>query len=366
MDSSYTNPYGAQPSIPDGGQENNAWPPVSDPSISAAQQQAGYEQAGYVQPSYEQPTYEQQTSYTPQSGFYDNSYSNAQGDIVIAPSKPAGNLGLKRILILAGAGLAVVVLFVAALMSISSGNQAATEAANTERNEKLAVIENLYIDYESFLEDYKKIGVAPSETMQQELDDTNKFFVLKSNTLLALEIMVGVLEEDFSRVDETDFSVLGGTVGNEIKMITTDIKNGFGNMKTNISVLGTFYDAFVTPIEEGLDEETATSQCSFSVTAEDMADLEIDGFDVEDAISKYNQAYCALNDAYYYETFNGKFDSPYIRSAKEALIKALLNTSEQTGNLKNLGKLLTGLGSEKAKAETDVYESIDITTEEEE
>ena len=346
MDSSYTNPYGTQPSIPDGGQENNAWPPVSDPSISAAQQQAGYKQAEYVQPSYEQPTYEQQTNYTPQSGFYDNSHSNAQGDIVIAPSKPAGNLGLKRILILAGAGLAVVVLFVAALMSISSGNQAATEAANTERNEKLAVIEKLYGDYRNFLDSYKAIGSTPAETMQRVLDDTSLFFVMDDITLSMAEIMSEKLEKDFEAVNATDFSLLGDTINTKISQVINNIKTGLEGAKTNLITLRSFYDVFVAPMNELVNTDV-TALCSFSVTTSEISDLVVDSFDMDNAVDKYNQAYCAISDELYYDNFNGVFDSPYVRNAKEALMNTLLNTSDHYTNLEQLKQILVDSGSEK-------------------
>ncbi|MCR5832678.1 MAG: hypothetical protein K6G36_01890 [Candidatus Saccharibacteria bacterium] len=315
MDSSYTNPYGAQPSTPNGGQENNAWPPVSDP----------------IQ--------------------FGGSYSNAHGDIVLTSSQPGGKLGLKRILILAGIGLAVVTLFILAIVAITSSNRAASEAQAADRKEKLTVLENFYEDYSDLLEYYSEIGYEPVEDMAYELEDTNKLFIVKKATLIMLEIMSDALEDDFEKVADTDFNILGATINDDANQVVANIKPGLENIKTNITTLRAFYDAFITPVQESLNEDTATKPCTFEVTASDMDGLTVDGFDVDEAISNYNQAYCALNDELYYGTFSGKFDSSYIRNAKESLIKVLLNTVSQAVNLDDLEQILFSVDSDKVKVD---------------
>ena len=322
MDSSYTNPYGAQPSTPNGGQEKNAWPPVSDP----------------VQ--------------------FGGSYSNAHGDIVLTSSQPGGKLGLKRILILAGIGLAVVTLFILAIVAITSSNRAASEAQAADRKEKLTVLENLYEDYNSFLESYGEIGYMPVEDMARELDDTSKLFVVKKATLVMLEIMRDVLEGDFESVANTDFSILGATINDDANQVVADIKPSLENMKTNIATLRAFYDAFIVPVQDDLDEDSATRPCMFEVTASDMGDLTIDSFNIEEAITNYNQAYCAVNDELYYGTFSGKFDSSYVRNAKESLIKVLLSASDQSDIVEDLKNILISVDSDRVEDDYD-YEGLD-------
>lgn len=301
---SYTNPYGSQPSIPNGGQY-------------------------------------QPTNYSP------------QGDIILTPTEPKGKLDLKRILILAGIGLAVVGLFIAAIFTITNNNRAATEAQTANREEKLTILEDLYEDYGGFLNYYGEIGYRPTEVMARELNDTNKLFVTKKATLIMLEIMRDVLEEDFVRVADADFSILGTTVGADVNQIIAEIKPGFDNMKNNIATLRAFYDAFIVPVQDDLDEETATMPCSFRVTMSDIDGLTLDGFAVEEAVENYNQAYCDINNGLYYETFTGKFDSSYVHDAKEALIEALLNTNDQSSMLNDLEQILVSVGSKKVVAEEE-------------
>jgi hypothetical protein len=367
MDSSYTNPYGAQPSIPSGGQDPNAWPPVSDPSASPAQPQyaAPAEPVAIepAQPQYGAPVEPAQPQYTapepyqpaayqqPQYSQFGDSYANEQGDIVLSTSATTKKLTPKRILILAGVALAVVLLFAIVILSIAGKNKAASEAKAADRNEKLAVLENLYKDYNSFLSYYGKIGYKPTETMADEINDFSKLFIMKRANISMLEGASLNLEEDFEQVASTDFSALGSTINEDANAIIAEIKPDLGNMKININTLRAFYDAFILPVQDDLDESTATSYCSFSVT--DVPGLTLDGFDVENAIANYNLAYCAVNDAIYYGTFNGYFDSSYVSNAKESLVKALLNTSDQSGTLEKLKNLLNNLGSEAVKEETE-------------
>lgn len=169
MDSSYTNPYGAQPSIPSGGQDPNAWPPVSDPSASPAQPQYAAPaepvaiepaqpqyatpvepaQPQYTAPEPYQPAAYQQPQYSAYSApvnQYGDSYIDTRGDIILAPSQSPKKLDPKRILILAGVGLVVVVLLIVVVANIFSrgGAIANTEAKDfLERNQEcIATLED--------------------------------------------------------------------------------------------------------------------------------------------------------------------------------------------------------------------------------
>lgn len=286
---SYTNPYGSQPSIPNGGQ---------------------------FQP----------TNYPP------------QGDIILTPSQPR-KFDLKRILILVGIGLAVLTLFIVVIVVISGNNRTASEAKAADRAEKVAMVEKLYKDYSDFLKYYKEIGYIPSETMAGEIDDTSKLFVVKKSTLSWLEIDKYAVEKDIEDILASDFSVVGDENIKDIGELINDIKNGLENMDVNIQTLSAFYDTFIVPVEK-LDEETASGSC-------DLVVYEIDGltgFDIESAIFDYNQAYCSVNDALYYGSFDGTFSSFYVANAKESLINTLLNVDVQDGLLDRLSIILENIG----------------------
>lgn len=294
---SYTNPYGSQPSIPNGGQY-------------------------------------QPTNYPP------------QGDIILTPSQPR-KFDLKRILILVGIGLAVLTLFIVVIVVISGNNRTASEAKAADRAEKIAAVEGAYDTYEELIESYKTIGYIPSENISQITEDTGKFFVVRSNIIDKLEILENMLEKDLEKLSELDFSAINGSINERISQVISEIKPSLENIKANVVTLKAFYDAFVVPIQNDLDEETAVSYCRFSLSIEDLPDSIINSIGIENAVEKYNQAYCAVNDELYYGIFDGSFDSPYIVEAKEALIDGLLIVGDQSDFIEELKQILIDLGSSK-------------------
>lgn len=290
---SYTNPYGSQPSVPNGGQ---------------------------LTP----------TNYSP------------QGDIILTPSTK--KLDLKRILILAGFGLAVVVLFVVVAMNMVNKNRTESEVETANRKQTLNVIENFYQDYKTLLENYAEIGYNPSEDMANELDNTSKLFIAKKMTVMAISVSCEAIESEFEAIAATDFSNLGDGIDKRVKKLASEIEADFENIKINANILESFYDTFILPVQEDLDADTATYPCEFSVSS--IPGLIVDGFAANAAIRDYTAAYCSVNDDIYYGTFSGRFDSPYVRDAKKSLIDILLNVNDQSEYLRKFGILLKDAGSE--------------------
>ncbi len=299
-------------------------------------------------------------SYTNPLGgqFQPTDYSANQGDIILTPSQPR-KLDLKRILTLVGIGLAVLALFVVVIMVISNNNRTASEAKAADREEKVVALEDLYNEYGRLLTSYATIGNNPVENMADELEDTSKFFVIKKATLAELKVLRDGISNSLTEISNTDLSILGDAYSNEAYQIVQEIRSGLENINNNISTLSAFYDAFVLPIYD-LDADTAARNCSFSVTIDDMDELTVDGFLIEDAIEGYNRAYCVVNDEIYYDIFSGYFDSPYIYSAKESLIKTLLINNSQSDTLEKFRQLLGDIGSENIKK----YEPDNIVVEE--
>lgn len=335
MDSSYTNPYGAQPSIPDGGQETNTWPPVSD----AAQQ--AYGQYGMAAPVADQ--------YAAPAAPMAPTYSGFQDDIILDTSAPARKLDLKRILILAGAALAVVVLFAVAIISINNKNEVETKLA-AQKQATTRPIVRLGNHYSKVLKEYEVIGYTPAETLSNEIENTSRFFLLNSKDVLTIDRHSKVIQDDIDELEATDLSMLSEDVRTSLDDVVSKIRISLGTITMNTTTLRAFYDTFATAVER-LNEKNAGFICQMRNTV--IPDLTIDGAEVDDAIVKHEQAYCSVNDEVYSGTFDGDFDSIPVRDAKEALIGLLLNLNDQKSVIDEYNQVLAMIGADLIVTETE-------------
>ncbi len=367
MDSSYTNPYGAQPSIPDGGQETNTWPPVSDAAQQAYGQYGDAQPADYQQPAaegiYGDQTYAAQPQdfsqygmaapvteqYTAPVAPATPTYSGFQDDIILDTSAPVRKLDLKRILILAGAALAVVVLFAVVIIAINNKNEADARFTAQKQVATDAIVE-LGTDYNQLLENYKVVGYIPATTLSNELENDSRFFLLRRKDVLSIYNDSKTVQYDIEELDATDFSMLSDDVRASLNNAVSTIRTSLETIVMNATTLRAFYDVFVNAIEE-LDEDNADFICPMRNT--DVPDLTIDGAEVDDAIAKHEQAYCSVNDEVYGGTFDGNFDSIPVRDAKEALIGLLLNLNDQKTVIDEYNQVLAMIGADLIVTETE-------------